>query len=106
MKNYLSMFELLLTIMAWLLLLLPLVDGRATIAPPRTMPPGARPVVVTVAFQPLKVLEVDADSATVTLQGYFDQFWHDSRLARENATEPRNGTTDVFDRINRETKQR
>jgi hypothetical protein len=53
----------------------------ATLAPPRVAPPGARPVLVSVVVQPLKLLEVDSVFGIVRIQGYLDQFWNDPRLA-------------------------
>jgi hypothetical protein len=73
-----------------------ITEYRRQRAPPRTLPPGARPVKVRVALQPIKVLEIDADSATVRMQAYFDQFWNDVRLARlPNSTDEE---LDAFDR--------
>jgi hypothetical protein len=51
------------------------------LAPPRQAPPGARPVLVRIQFQPLKLLEVDSVFGIVRIQGYFDQFWNDPRLS-------------------------
>ena len=46
---------------------------------------GKGPVSVLIYFQLVKILEMNAEFATVRMQGYFDQKWNDARVG-VNAT--------------------
>jgi hypothetical protein len=67
------------------------------LAPARLGPPNQRPVNVTIAFQPLKLLDVDSAHGFVRIQGYFDQFWRDGRLGLNSSDPSDNGRYDKFD---------